>query len=210
VLVLDAIAFRHKAGDTTYRFDMEVEAGTIAGLTGPSGSGKSTLLDLVAGFLAPEAGDITLDGTSLLPLLPERRPVSTLFQANNLFDHLSVAANVALGVPKPAASPAAIENALAQMGIGGLGQRRAATLSGGQKQRVALARTLLRDKPVLLLDEPFTGIDAEAVAPIRDLISQLVKSRGWHGILVSHDEGDIAALAQRHYRLEDGHTLRVR
>src|SRR5690606_33972352 len=114
---------RHKAGDTTYHFDMEVEAGAIAGLTGPSGSGKSTLLDLVAGFLVPEAGDITLDGTSLLPLLPEHRPISTLFQANNLFDHLTVAANVALGVPRPAASPAAIENALAQMGIGGMGER---------------------------------------------------------------------------------------
>jgi len=210
VLALDAVSFRHPGGEIAYRFDMEVEPGTIAGLTGPSGSGKSTLLDLVAGFLTPLEGDIRLDGTSLLPLPPERRPVSILFQTANLFAHLSVSTNVALGVSKPAATPEAIERALAEMGIGGTGPRRAATLSGGQKQRVALARTLLRDKPVLLLDEPFTGIDAAAVAPIRDLIAGLVESRGWHGILVSHDEDDIAALAQRHYRLEAGRTIRVR
>lgn len=204
MLVLDAVTFRHSGSDLPYRFDLTMEAGTIVGLSGASGAGKSTLLDLIAGFLSPRSGAITLDGRSLLGLPPEIRPVSILFQTDNLFNHLSVGENVALGVPRPAATRPGIAAALAQMELAGMAPRSAATLSGGQRQRVALARILLRDKPILLLDEPFTGLDAATIIPIRRMLADLVQRHGWHAILVSHDDGDLAALAKTHYRLANG------
>ncbi|WP_127142411.1 ATP-binding cassette domain-containing protein [Pelagibacterium montanilacus] len=205
---IDALTFRHRGSEQAYDFSLSAAPGEIVGLVGPSGSGKSTLLDLVAGFLDPASGDIRLDGRSLVGLPPEERPVSILFQADNLFDHLSAAANVALGLgPRARASDAAVEQALAEMGLAGMGGRKASELSGGQRQRVALARTLLRNRPVLLLDEPFSGLDAETIAPIRDLIGALVAARGWHALLVSHQPDEITALTARRYRLEDGRLI---
>lgn len=207
MLAIEAVTFRYAGNGPLYRFDMTVAPGEIVGLTGPSGSGKSTLLDLVAGFLAPISGDITLDGRSILGAPPEARPVSILFQADNLFEHLSAGANVALGLSSRAqSSDPAVQSALERMGLAGLDRRRAADLSGGQKQRVALARTLLRDKPVLLLDEPFSGLDDATAAPIRETIATLVAENRWHAILVSHQKEDIAALAARSYAIADGRT----
>src|SRR5690606_6090346 len=134
----------------------------VTAVSGVSGSGKSTLLDLIAGFLQPRSGRLTLHGRDLLPLPPEQRPVSILFQSESLFEHLSVARNLALGLPSStprAEREARTARALAEVGLAGIERQRAETLSGGQKQRVALARTLLRDRPILLLDEPFSALD---------------------------------------------------
>ncbi len=210
MLEIKNLTYRHESGEMDYRFDLEIEPGEIVGLTGPSGAGKSTLLDLIAGFLAPHSGDAVLDGRSFAGLAPEKRPVSILFQADNLFDHLSAGANVALGISSKArADSPEVEKALADMGLDGLSKRQAANLSGGQKQRVALARTLLRNKPVLLLDEPFTGLDEETAHAMRAIIREIVAKQGWHAILVSHDKDDIAALTQNHYRLENGRSHKV-
>lgn len=207
MLAIKAVSFRHPGEGPLYRFDMEVAPGEIVGLTGPSGSGKSTLLDLIAGFLAPHSGDIALNGNSILSQPPEARPVSILFQTDNLFEHLSAGANVALGISsRTRPADPAVQSALAQMDLSDLGSRRAADLSGGQKQRVALARTLVRNKPVLLLDEPFTGLDEATAAPIRAAIADLVAENNWHAILVSHHKEDIAALASRSYAIVDGAT----
>lgn len=207
MLEIEDLRFQHAGGETLYRFDIGVAPGEIVALTGPSGSGKSTLLDLVAGFLVPRSGDIRLDGRSILELAPEQRPVSILFQSDNVFDHLSAGANAALGLsPGTSANDPRVREALAGMGLPDFGSRRASTLSGGQKQRVALARTILRDRPVLLLDEPFTGLDQETIAPIREALSALVRERRWHAILVSHDSEDVAALTTRGYRMVDGQT----
>ena len=203
---IDRLAYAYPGSNTGFTFDLEVEAGEIIGLVGPSGSGKSTLFDLVAGFLKPASGDIRLDGRSILDKPPEARPVSILFQSDNVFEHLTASANVALGTRRDAS---AVGAALEEMGLGGMAQRRAADLSGGQKQRVALARTLLRDQPILLLDEPFTGLDQETLLPIRDLIARMVRDKGWHAIIVSHQGEEIAALAKRVYRIKNGRTLRV-
>lgn len=208
MLEIDSLTFRHQGGDTTYHFDMSIRPGEIVGLTGPSGSGKSTLLDLIAGFLVPSGGDIQLSGRSILGLAPESRPVSILFQNDNLFEHLSAGANVALGLGKGArAGDPQITGGLDRMGLEGYANRRAATLSGGQKQRVALARTLLRDRPILLLDEPFTGLDEETTSPIRAMLAELVRTQRWHAILVSHQREDIEALAARTYAIADGKTV---
>lgn len=207
MLLADHLTYRHPGQATDYVFSFEARPGEVTAISGPSGSGKSTLLDLVAGFLAPSAGRLVLDERDLLPLPPEQRPVSILFQADALFEHLSAAHNIALGLPRgtPKADAAAsIEQALAEVGLPGIGAQPAETLSGGQKQRVALARTLLRNRPVLLLDEPFSALDDEAKAMVRALVQNLTRAQNWTTILVSHHADDIAALAVRNYLIVDG------
>jgi len=210
MLVLDRLTYAHPGQGRAYAFSMEAAPGVVTAVSGPSGSGKSTLLDLVAGFLAPQGGTLHLDASDLLPLPPEERPVSILFQAEALFEHLSAGANVALGLPRQRdrkGDAARIAAALAEVGLSGIGRQSAGTLSGGQKQRVALARTLLRARPVLLLDEPFSALDDETRATTRALVRNLTEVHGWHTVLVSHHEDDIEAMAARRYRLVDNGLL---
>ncbi|MCF1744406.1 ATP-binding cassette domain-containing protein [Paradevosia shaoguanensis] len=207
MLKLDAIAYAHPGSGLTYRFDMEALPGQITAVTGPSGSGKSTLLDLIAGFLKPTSGRMTLDSLDLVPLAPEARPVSLLFQSETLFEHLTAERNVALGLPRDVPRGEAarrIVDALAEVGLPRIGPQRASTLSGGQKQRVALARTLLRGRPILLLDEPFSALDDDTRVTTRTLVRALTVAHGWHTVLVSHHLDDVAALASRTYRIEGG------
>ena len=207
MLRVENLTFAHPGQAAPYRFAMTARPGEITAISGASGSGKSTLLDLLAGFLTPSAGSITLDGADLLPLPPEARPVSLLLQSESLFEHLSAAKNVALGLPQGTARDEArrqITDALAEVGLDGIGDQLASTLSGGQKQRVALARTLLRARPVLLLDEPFSALDDETRVAVRDLVRVLTVNHGWHTILVSHHADDVEALASRRYVLAEG------
>jgi thiamine transport system ATP-binding protein len=205
VLALDQITFGY--GDAAaYDFTMEAVAGEVTAIRGASGSGKSTLLDLVAGFLEPASGTIRIDGHAVNGLPPEQRPVSILFQSETLFEHLTAARNVALGLPQPDARRVAA--ALAELNLGTLADQRASTLSGGQKQRAALARTLLRDKPVLLLDEPFSALDDETRATTRTLVQSLTRKQKWATVLVTHHADDISAIADRVYRLENGRLAR--
>jgi thiamine transport system ATP-binding protein len=206
------LVFGHPGQAEPYRFTLEAAPGAVTAISGASGSGKSTLLDLLAGFIRPASGSLDLDGTDLLPLLPEARPVSLLLQADNLFEHLTAEENAALGLPRDTARAEGrdlVAGALAEVGLGGFEQRLAANLSGGQKQRVALARTLLRARPVLLLDEPFSALDDETRHATRKLVGELTARHNWHTILVSHHADDIAALAQAHYRIIDGQLERA-
>lgn len=208
MLRADQMSFAYPGQTTPYVFSFEASAGEITAISGASGSGKSTLLDLIAGFLAPSAGSLALDDQSLLDMPPEQRPVSLLLQANSLFEHLRAGTNVRLGLPaRTSRSMAArrIAQALGEVGLDGIESQIASTLSGGQKQRVALARTLLRDRPVLLLDEPFSALDDDTRATTRDLVRTLTQRHGWHTVLVSHHTDDIAALASRRYQLADQH-----
>lgn len=207
MLVLDRLTYRHPGQTAGYHFSMEAAPGEITAVSGASGSGKSTLLDLVAGFLRPSGGKLTLDGRDLIPLAPEERPVSILFQSETLFEHLTATHNIALGLPAGtgrAKRDAKVRDALAAVGLPDIGAQRADTLSGGQKQRVGLARTLLRDRPVLLLDEPFSALDDETRVTSRDLVRTLTERQKWITILVSHHADDVAALATRRYRIADG------
>jgi thiamine transport system ATP-binding protein len=201
MLALEDVTFAYPGG-APYRFAMTAEAGAVTAIRGQSGAGKSTLLDLVAGFLQPASGIVRIDGQDVTALPPELRPVSILFQSETLFEHLSAARNVALGLPK--ADPQRVASALAEVGLPDVGAQRAATLSGGQKQRVALARTLLRNKPALLLDEPFSALDDETRATTRSLVQSLTRKQKWATVLVTHHADDIAAIADKTYRLENG------
>lgn len=207
MLRVEELTFAYPGQSTPYLFSLTAEAGAVTAVAGASGSGKSTLLDLLAGFLAPSSGSIALDHEELIPLPPEQRPLSLLLQSESLFEHLSAASNIALGLPRKTRKLDAdrqIQAALAEVGLEGIGNQLASTLSGGQKQRVALARTLLRARPILLLDEPFSALDDETRLVIRDLVRTLTIRHRWHTILVSHHADDIAALASRRYVLRDG------
>jgi thiamine transport system ATP-binding protein len=209
MLELDALAYAHPSYPP-YSFSLRATPGEITAITGPSGSGKSTLLDLVAGFLKPTSGRLTFDGRDLLPLLPEERPISILFQSETLFEHLTAERNVALGLPRGirgTAARRAVSDALAEVALPDIGRQRASTLSGGQKQRVALARTLLRNRPILLLDEPFSALDDTARAEARTLVRTLTERHKWTTLLVTHQAEDVAVLAAKRYRIADGVLL---
>jgi len=208
MLIIDRLNFAYPQLDARFSYSLRVGPGEIVAITGRSGAGKSTLLDLVAGFVKPVSGTISFNGNDLSLLPVEKRPVSILFQADNLFDHLSVNANLSLGLARGLASGSkknqALETALKEVDLSGFGSRRARNLSGGQQQRVALARTLLRDKPILLLDEPFANLDSETAQAMRDLVSALTRKHKWHTLIVSHQPEDVSGFADRAFKLDGG------
>lgn len=206
MLEIKDLRFAYEGQETPYCFDLIVEPGEITAISGTSGAGKSTFLDLIAGFAAPSGGSISCNNQEIAHLPPEQRPASILFQSDNLFEHLSVARNLSLGLPKTIAKSELerlIGDALEKVGLGGLESRRAANLSGGQKQRVALARTLLRNKPILLLDEPFSALDEDTVDTLRQLVRDLTHEHKWHVLIVSHNQNDIITLADTAYIIDD-------
>lgn len=167
---------------------------------GPSGIGKSTLLDAIGGHLAHGfalSGTILLDGTDLAPLPAEARRVGLMFQDAALFPHLSVGDNLAFGLARSvrgrAARRAAVEAALAHAGLAGLHDRDPATLSGGQRSRAALMRTLLAEPRALLLDEPFSKLDATLRAEMRAFTFDHIRDRGIPALMVTHDPADAEA-----------------
>ncbi len=197
-------------GEAPMAFDIAVAAGEIVALMGPSGSGKSTLLSLIAGFETPGSGRILIDDLDVTRLPPASRPVSMVFQENNLFGHLDVAANVGLG-RSPAlrlsdADNADIAAALARVGLGGKEKRLPRELSGGERQRVALARVLVRDRPVLLLDEPFAALGPALREDMLSLLAELHRERGMTVLMATHEPGDALAIARSIAFVEGGHV----
>lgn len=180
--------------------DLEVPRGAAVAVMGPSGGGKSTLLAAIAGFLAPAAGRILWEGRDLAGLAPGERPVGVLFQDNNLFPHLTALQNVALAL-RPTLRPdaalrARAEGALARVGLAGLGDRRPSELSGGQQGRAALARLLLQDHPLVLMDEPFAALGPALKAEMLALTREVLGGRGATLLMVTHDPEDALAVAQ--------------
>jgi putative thiamine transport system ATP-binding protein len=184
-----------------------VGGGEVLTVMGPSGSGKSTLLAFVGGFLDPAftaSGRVWIDGQDVTDLPAEARHAGILFQDPLLFPHMTVAGNLLFGLSqevKGAARRQAVDAALERFELGGLGSRDPATLSGGQKARVALARTLLSAPKALLLDEPFSKLDAPLRQSMRKFIFDAARDRGLPVLLVTHDEADAQAAGGKILRL---------
>lgn len=190
------------------RFTLSVARGEQVAILGPSGAGKSTLLNLIAGFLTPARGTLLIEGEDHTTTPPSRRPVSMLFQENNLFSHLNVEQNIGLGLDpglKLSAEQKEKRRHIAQqMGIESLMARLPGELSGGQRQRVALARCLVREQPVLLLDEPFSALDPALRQEMLALVSDICHARQLTLLMVSHSVEDAARIASRSVVVADG------
>ena len=206
MLRLEGIQLRQ--GDFVLAADLEVGSGNVVAVMGPSGEGKSTLLAAIAGFVRPTAGRIWWNGVDLTGMHPGDRPISVLFQDNNLFPHLTVMQNLALAIrPTGRVSQAEgqrIEDVLAQVGLQGFGPRKPGAMSGGQQSRAALARVLLSDRPLVLLDEPFAALGPGLKAEMLDLTAQMLAGPGRCLIMVSHDPADAARIADQVIAVEAG------
>lgn len=180
-------------------YDLTVPRGALCALIGPSGGGKTTFLHAVAGFAEPHSGRLAFDGTDMLGLPPAKRPLSMLFQDHNLFPNLTAADNVGLGIdPALRLKPVdrdRVAGALQRVGLSGLGLRMPAEMSGGQKQRVALARALVRDRPLMLLDEPFSSLDPGLRREMIALVDGLRRERDMTVLLALHTPEDVRRTA---------------
>ena len=190
------------------RFSLSISAGERVAILGPSGAGKSTLLALIAGFLMADKGIVTLAGVNHTHTPPSKRPVSMLFQENNLFSHLSIEQNLGLGLDAGlrlnGAQKKRLNEIAQQVGILDCLPRLPSQLSGGQRQRAALARCLLRDQPILLLDEPFSALDPALRGEMLQLLDQVCSEQNLTLLMVSHNLDDAARIATRTLLVADG------
>ncbi|MGI8614429.1 MAG: ABC transporter ATP-binding protein [Nocardioidaceae bacterium] len=213
-LRLSSITHRHPGADqpTLADVDLEVQNGQMVAVLGPSGSGKTTLLRVAAGLERPEAGDVLLDGASVLDVPPERRDLTVMFQKPHLFPHLSVLDNVAfadrLRGRSRTQSRATSQRYLDLVHLSDLGRRRPRQLSGGQEQRVALARALAANRRVMLLDEPFSALDTSLRTSMHQLLGEIRAALDPTIVIVTHDL-DEAGLADRVAVLVEGRIEQV-
>ena len=188
--------------------DLQVAAGETVAVLGPSGSGKSTLLKIIAGLEAPDAGQVWLDGRDISALPPHRRQCGLLFQDFALFPHLNVQDNVAFGLIEQglrSAQARSQANALLdRFGMQTQALARVWQLSGGEQQRVALARALITAPRILLLDEPFSALDAALRETLRAEFQQRIDQVGMAVVWVTHDEAEARSVGARGLRLLDG------
>lgn len=206
---LDHVTFRYE--DMTMEFALRIAAGECVAIIGPSGAGKSTLLALIAGFEQPASGRVLIEGRDMAGIAPARRPVTSLFQEHNLFAHLTLAQNVGLGLDPglslSKAQHAQVSEALAHVGLTGLEARKPGQLSGGERQRAALARSLVRNKPLLLLDEPFAALGPAQRLEMLDLVNAIAREKRFTVLFVSHQPEDARHAAARILFIEAGRIL---
>lgn len=203
---LDRVRFGY--GETRVQFDLAVNGGAIVAICGPSGSGKTTLLNLIAGFEFPVSGHVRINDADVSKLPPSQRPVSFLFQEHNLFSHLTVRDNVALGIsPSLHVSKldeARIAESLERVGMADKSMRLPEQLSGGERQRAALARVLVQNNPVLLMDEPFASLGPSLRMEMTELVGLLHRAREMTILLVTHHPAEIASIAPQLCFVEAG------
>jgi iron(III) transport system ATP-binding protein len=195
--------------------DLSLHAGRgeLTAILGASGAGKSTLLRLIAGFERPTSGEIWLDETQIAGdqvfVSPEHRGIGIVPQDSALFSHLSVADNVGFGLPKSPTKASRVQELLKLVGLEEFANRKPASLSGGQQQRVALARALAPKPKLILLDEPFSALDQELRARLRDDVKRVLKAENATAILVTHDQEEALSLAEKVAVLRDGRIIQA-
>ncbi|WP_022728940.1 ABC transporter ATP-binding protein [Fodinicurvata sediminis] len=195
------------------QFDLSIQRGEFIVLLGPSGCGKSTTLRLIAGLEMPSEGRLWIDGRDVTSVPPAKRGLSMVFQSYALFPHLSVAENIQFGLKvrrMPAAQRAErLARALRMTGLEGFEDRKPAQLSGGQRQRVALARTVVADHPLCLMDEPLSNLDAKLRHSVRQDIRALQQDLGMTVIYVTHDQTEAMGMADRIVLLNEGRVEQI-
>src|SRR5690348_12090334 len=193
--------------------NLDIEAGLFFSLLGPSGCGKTTSLRMIGGFTDPTEGSVLLAGEDVTALPPNKRNVNTVFQSYALFDHLSIADNVAFGLKRKGVEKAEIRRRVGEMlelvQLSGLAERKPRTLSGGQRQRVALARALVNRPAVLLLDEPLAALDLKLRRQMQVELKQIQREVGITFVFVTHDQEEALTMSDRIAVFRDGRIEQV-
>ncbi|MFQ5612937.1 MAG: ABC transporter ATP-binding protein [Anaerolineae bacterium] len=212
---LRLVSLLKQFGKTTAvdRINLEIQDGEIMTLLGPSGCGKTTTLRCIAGFLRPEAGQIFLGDRQVTHLPPEKRDIGIVFQNYALWPHMTVYDNLAFGLQLKRVPKAKVESrvaeALALVRLGGFAERYPRQLSGGQQQRIALARALIIEPRVLLLDEPLSNLDAQLREEMRFEIRELQQKLGITAVYVTHDQAEALALSDRIAVMNNGEITQI-
>jgi len=198
-------------GELTFEFSLTVGSDETVVILGPSGAGKSTLLNLVNGFVNLEGGQVNWNGESLNHLTIHKRPVTTLFQKNNLFDHLTARDNIGLGLDSGLKLDShmwkAVDDAMIRMGLPDKGDRLPSELSGGEQQRVALARALIMNRPILLLDEPYSALDKRTRQSVLEITRELCAEKALCTLIVTHDPEDADLLRCRSVEISNNRIV---
>jgi len=212
-LVLDRLTKHYGASAAVDGLSLTVERGEFVSLLGPSGCGKTTTLQMIAGFVEPSGGAITLDGSDLIATKPAKRGLGIVFQSYALFPHMNAAENVAFGLAMQGVARAErdrrVTDALALVGLAGFAARFPRSMSGGQQQRVALARALVIRPRILLLDEPLSNLDAKLREEMQVELRQIQRSVGITTILVTHDQAEAMALSDRIVIMNKGRAEQI-
>jgi spermidine/putrescine transport system ATP-binding protein len=207
------VTIRYKGVTALDSVDIAIRQGEFFSLLGPSGCGKTTTLSTIGGFVQPDAGDVLIEGRSVLGTPPYRRPVNTVFQSYALFPHMSVAENIGFG-PRMAGMPREetarrVEDALRLVSLSGMGERRPSQLSGGQQQRVALARALVNRPAVLLLDEPLGALDLKLRKQMQLELSRIQREVGITFVYVTHDQEEAMTMSDRIAVMSRGSVVQI-
>ena len=193
--------------------DLSISSGTFLTLLGPSGCGKTTLLRLIAGFIDPSKGQIDIDGRDMSGVPTQKRPIGMVFQNLALFPHFSVAENVAYGLKIKKVPQAEIDTRVARfidlVGLDGMGDRRISQLSGGQKQRVALARSLVLEPSILLLDEPLSALDMQLRKQLQLALKDIQRKLKTTFVFVTHDQEEATIVSDTVVVMGDGKVQQV-
>ncbi len=212
-LALEGLSKRYGSAVAVDALDLAVAKGEFVSLLGPSGCGKTTTLQMIAGFVDPSAGRMTLDGADLVRVKPSRRGLGIVFQSYALFPHLTAGENVAFGLEMRGVARAErerrVREALALVGLEGFADRYPRRMSGGQQQRVALARALVIRPAILLLDEPLSNLDAKMREGMQSELRAIQRTTGTTTILVTHDQGEAMALSDRVVVMNKGRIEQV-